>query len=406
MANAGMDHLISLVIFAAAMLIFLGMFSSSMQTGLAYQRHSSLSTKTSDLLDTLLLNPGLPMDWGQLDNAPMGLGLQDPEFTQYRLSSYSPTRLTCAANPSAYYYTSDTSYSSNTAGYGGYLLTQSQKTLNYSAASRLLGVNGTYGFQLSLSPIVAFSIEKTSVGSPLTFMINVAGQGYPIANAPLYYNLLVVDQGAASYPYYWTKTNTTLTDSAGTAQLSFMGIDGDNQAYALVIYSYLNGLKGVGYYVNVPSSFGGSVMPLVDSFQNRTVTLVHGASMQQYPTQTQQLTYNASFVIRTEEFTLRPVLLDQANATGLLVYGSPTLPDYASITMPDNEGILIVTYKGPSEQYGIVLMPWGFGALGFTATFGGNPAGHEWVTSDMRAITINGIAYQAKLGIWMLNGGS
>jgi hypothetical protein len=406
MANAGMDHLISLVIFAAAMLIFLSMFSSSMQTGLAYQRHSALSTKTSDLIDTLLLNPGLPMDWGQLDNTPMGLGLQDPEFTQYRLSSYSPTRLTCTTNPSAYYYTSGTSYSNNTAGYGGYLLTQSQKTLNYSAASQLLGVNGTYGFQLSISPTVAFSVEKTSVGSPLTFEINAAGTGYPIANAPLYYNLLIVDQGAGSYPYYWTKSGKTLTDAAGTAQLTFNGIDGNNKAYALVVYSYLHGLKGVGYYVNVPSSFGVGVMPLVDSFQNRTVTLVHGASMEQYPAQTQQLTYNASFVIRTEEFALRPVLLDQANATGQLVHGSPTQPDYASINMPNNEGILIVTYKGLADQYGIVLMPWGFGALGFTATFGGNPAGHEWVTSDMRAVTIDGIAYQAKLGLWMLNGGA
>jgi hypothetical protein len=405
MANAGIDHLISLVIFVTAMLIFLSMFSSNMQTGIAYQRHNAMSTKTSDLLDTVLLNPGLPMNWGQMDNSTSGLGLQDPEFTQYRLSSYSPTRLMPSTIPQAYYYTTGTSYSNNTAGYGGYLLAQSSKTLSYSAASKLLGVNGTYGFQLSISPIVAFTIQKTSSGSPLTFQINVAGTGYPLANAPLYYNLLIVSQGA-SYPYYWTISNKILTDLAGNAQLTFSGIDGDNQAYALVVYSYLDGLKGVGYYVNVPSSFGVSVVPLVDSFQNRTVNLVHGASMQQYPTQTQQLTYNASFVIRTEEYTLRPVLLNQANATGQLVYGSPTQPDHASITMPDNEGILIVTYKGIAGQYGIALMPWGLGALGFTATFGGNPAGHEWVTSDMRAVTIDDIAYQAKLALWVLNGGA
>ena len=53
MANATVDHMISLTVLIAALLIFIGLFSQTMQTGLAYERHSALSTKTSDILDSI-----------------------------------------------------------------------------------------------------------------------------------------------------------------------------------------------------------------------------------------------------------------------------------------------------------------------------------------------------------------
>ena len=45
-------------------------------------------------------------------------------------------------------------------------------------------------------------------------------------------------------------------------------------------------------------------------------------------------------------------------------------------------------------------MPWGVNSLAFPVTFGGNPAGQNWVTTDIRQVTIDGIAYQAKLELW------
>ena len=60
-----------------------------MQTGVTYERHNALSTKTSDLLDNILLNPGIPSTWGQSDGAVVGFGLQDSAYTDYELSSFS-----------------------------------------------------------------------------------------------------------------------------------------------------------------------------------------------------------------------------------------------------------------------------------------------------------------------------
>ena len=195
------------------------------------------------------------------------------------------------------------------------------------------------------------------------------------------------------------------TASAGT-QLSFTGVNGETRSYALVVYTYLYGLKGMGTYVHVPSSSVESVVPLVDSFSNRTILLVPSDAVGQSPPPPTgaQLNYNASFVILTEEYSLRLVSLNQPSSSGTLTYGGSGKQS-ASITVPDNDGIIIVTYKDPTTgQVGLVLSPWGIGSLGFTVCFGGNPVGQGWVTNDIRLVTIDGLAYQAKLALWNQQG--
>jgi hypothetical protein len=408
MASAAVDHMISLTIFMAAILIFIGLFSQTMQTGITYELHSALSTKTSDLLDTILLNPGLPINWSQRDDAIVGFGLQNPDFSQYKLSSLSPMRLTSSTQSPVYYPRTGAYYSNNSAEVGICLISPLAKSFNYSTISKLLGINGTYGFQFTLSPTIAVSIEKTSTGAPLKLSVNAAGTGYPLANAPLSYSLILVNQDTNNYPSYSMISGVAVTDAAGFAQLpSFQGIDGESQSYALIVYSYLNGLKGMGYYVHELPSFTKTIVPLIDSFQNRNITIVHGDSIGQPPQAPSNslLNYNASFVLLTEDYTLRQVALDQSSAVGTVFYDSSSGQNYSSVKLPNNDGILIVTYKGTSAgQYGLVLMPWGMSSLGVPLTFGGNPRGQEWVTTDIRQVTVGSISYQAKLELWNLQG--
>jgi hypothetical protein len=408
MASAAVDHMISLTIFMAAILIFIGLFSQTMQTGIAYELHSALSTKTSDLLDTILLNPGLPVNWSQRDDAIVGFGLQNPDFSQYKLSSLSPMRLNSFAQSPVYYPRTGAYYSNNSVGVGSCLLASSAKSFNYSTVSKMLGINGTYGFQFTISPTITVLIDKASTGAPLKLSVNAAGPGYPLANAPLSYCLILVNQDANNYPSYSMISGVAVTDAAGFAQLPpFQGIDGESQSYALIVYSYLSGLKGMGYYVHELPSFTKTIVPLIDSFQNRTITITHGDSVGQ-PPQTPSyslLSYNASFVLLTEEYTLRQVALDQSSAVGKVFYDSNNAQNYSSVNLPNNDGILIVTYKGTSAgQYGLVLMPWGLSSLGLPLTFGGNPTGQEWVTTDIRQVTVGSISYQAKLELWNLQG--
>jgi hypothetical protein len=405
MASAAIDHMISLTVLIAALLIFIGLFSQTMQTGIAYERHSALSTKTSDLLDTILLNPGLPTTWGQSDSAPVGFGLQDPAYRQYIISPFSTMRLSSYSEPGIYYPRLDAYYSNVTAGFGGYLYVPKAQTVNESAVSKLLGINGTYGFQIVLMPTLTISIQKISSGSPLQFAISVDGIGSPLANSPVSYSLITVNQDSNEYPSYTLVKGITLTDAAGQIQtpLTFTGIDGDTRSYALIVYSNLNGFKGMGYYVHVPNSSTKSIIPLIDSFADRDILLVHSDSVGNHeiiPDST-QLSYNASFVISAEDYNLRQIQLNQPTEVGELIYGSGPGQDYAYLTIPNTNGILIIAYKDTSSgEYGLNLMPWGLGSLAFPLVFGGDDTGHDWVTTDLRQITVGGITYQAKLELW------
>jgi hypothetical protein len=401
MANGAIDHMVSMIIFMAAITIFIGLFSQNMQTGIAYERHNALSTKTSDLLDNMMLNPGIPSTWGQSDSAIVGFGLQDPVYAEYKLSSFSSMRLT-SAQSTVYYPRTNTYYSNVSAGFGGYLLAPTAKCVNYSTVSKILGVNGTYGFQLSLKPTITFSIQEVSI-APLKLSVSVDGTGYPLANAPLSYSLLLVNQNAAVYPSYTIINGNSSTDMAGSAQLSFPQVTSEIQSYAFIVYSYLVGLKGVGYYVHDSPNFTESVVPLVDSFQSHSITVVHGNTIGQQISGYSQLSYNASFFILAEDYTLRQIV----TASGKLISGGGSSEqDYASLVVPNSDGVLIVTYKDVSGHYGVVLMPWGLGSMAFPLTFGGNPAGQEWVTTDIRQVIIDGIAYQAQLSLWNLQGQS
>ena len=318
MASAGIDHMISLTIFMVAILVFIGFFSQTMQTGIAYERHSALSTKASDLLDGILLSPGIPVNWGQSDNKIGGFGLQDPEFNNYRLSSFSPMKLTSSTQSPVYY--NGTYYGNLTAGFGGYLHAPYEKSVDYSTASEVMGINGTYGFRLSLTPTITVLIEKISTtGAPLQFSVDVAGTGFLLSNSAISYSFLLINQDGSEYPSYAIVSGTTTTDSSGSIELpAFSAVDGESQAYALIVYSYLNGLKGVGYYVHVPLSLTKTVVPLIDSFQNRSILIAHEDSVGEppVPPSSSELNYNTSFIILTEDYTLRQVQLDQPTAFG------------------------------------------------------------------------------------------
>ena len=118
MAGATIDHLISVTIFIAALLLFISLFNHTIQTAILYQHHRYLATKCSDILDNLLLNPA---SWN--GSTLTSFGLQDPEFQQYRLSPFSLMRLFSDAGNKVYYNRTGNWYSNTSWGVnGGYFL--------------------------------------------------------------------------------------------------------------------------------------------------------------------------------------------------------------------------------------------------------------------------------------------
>jgi hypothetical protein len=403
MAGATIDHLVSVTVFLGAILLFISLFNQTIQTAIIYQRHRYLATKCSDLLDNIMLNPGYPIDWGKLNSTPTSFGLQDPEFTQYRLSPFSLMRLNYSAGMPVFYSKTGQWYSNITMGFGKSLLVPFNEAINYSTATKLLGINNTYGFSLTVTPIITVSVSEAQA-NPLKLSVNVKGSGFPLADANVSYCFLTVKAtgGEQSYPSYTIDYGTNTTDSQGFTLLSFPSFDGTQESYVLIAYAHLSGLVGVGYheYVRYDESY---VVPFISDFETRNVLIAHSWDVHGGDNPA-EISYNATFVLLTEDFTLREMPLENSTGrVGKINYGQGK--PYNNITIPTyNPGLLVITYRKSAQESGVVLMPWGISSMAFPVSFGGNSFETEWVATDTRQVIVNSIAYQAKLALWSLEG--
>ncbi len=406
MAGVAIDHIVSIIIFLAAILLFVGLFSQTAQTAVIYQQHQGVATKCSDLLDNMLLSPGSPSYWGQSNSTLASFGVQDPEFTQYELSSFSLMRLQAAGDLVEYDKTPNTFYTQISSN-GAFLVTPNSYALNYSEALKLLGINGTYGFQLSLTPDATLSIRNLTECSPLELSVTATGASFPFAGATVNYCLILVELGQtdAQYPSCTMLNGTATTNQQGVAvqnghpYISFPTVTDSNQIYAFIAYAHLDGVVGVGYYTSVTEN-SQSVVPVLQDMGSQTVVLAHNYDLNNSDAPTSSLKYNATFVIATQDYTLSELSLDSTHPNyGVIMSGkeNPT----QNITLPTcTTGILIVTYQESSGQGGVVLMPWGVSSLAFPVSFGGDPSQQEWVATDLRQVMIGDVSYQAKLSLW------
>jgi hypothetical protein len=381
------------------MLLFINLFSDTAQTAVAYQEHRAIATKCSDLLDNMLLNPGSPSDWGKTNSDPIGFGLQDPEFTQYQISPFSQMRLAPSNSDPVRYDKTGTYYSNLTMGIGNSLMVPYSQKLDYSLAQELLGINGTYGFQLTLTPTITFNIAEIE-GENLTFSLSVMGSGFPLAEATVNYCLLLVSLATTEeeYPSYRLAYGDVTVDEQGLGTVVTSEPD-VNQCYAFIAYAHLGGVLGVGYNDRI-SAQDQHVIPMIRDFAEPSILLAHSYDIDSVSPPSSSLQYNATFVLVAADFTLREMDLASPNSTGIVTSGLGN--PYINVTIPPTPGILVVTYQevGNATAGGVAIMPWGISSLSFPVTFGGDPLRQEWVATDMRLVTINRVSYQAKLSLW------
>jgi len=399
LVSSTIDHMVAITVFLAATMLFIGLFSQTIQTAIIYQRHRATATKASDLLDNMLLTPGIPIDWGQNDELPTGFGLQDPEFTQYRISSFSLMRLNSASGTAVYYPKTGLTYSNITIGNQNFLLVSEASAINYTTALDLLGIRNQYGFQLSVNPIITVSITEVQAENPLRLLINAYGTGFPLANARVSYCMISVSL-LGSHPDYIINYGTEVTNEEGSVTLEFADIKSSTSSYSLIAYVYAGGLLGVGYHERV-SYDEAYIIPLIDNISEGRVLIAHSFDIEYDDPPSAEVKYNATLVYLAEDFSLREMPLENAYGHVNSGEGFP----YEVVNIPtDTPGILIITYKKSAQLGGLIMMPWGVSSLAFPIVFGGDPATQEWVATDMRQITVGGIAYQATIALWSLEG--
>jgi len=404
MAGATIDHLIALTVFLAALLLFIGFFNQMNQTAILYQYHSYIATECSNVLDSIMLNPGTPSDWGVSGSSTQNLtffGLQDPEFQEYRMSPFSAMRLVSIANQVYYSQTgqwyNDLSWGLN----GAYLLLPASDCISYHDATSLLGINGTYDFQLSITPTLAVNVTQIP-GNDLQLEIQVYGSGFPLSNATLDYLMFWANTSSSGFPKLNSNFTSDInqTDSAGIAFKEFPSLS-SNTTFTFIVKAFEGGLNGIGYLSRETVTDAGNIIPYIQSFDNGTANMVLA---QKYgnndpPTSIGNLYYNASFYALPNTFV--PVFGE--NFAGELNYGSGTPYQNLTVTTNNQTGFLVIAY-GDGSNYGTVIAPFGLNSLGLPVTFGSNVSGKEWVATDLRQVIIGDIAYQAKLSLWSLTG--
>jgi hypothetical protein len=351
------------------------------------------------LLDNILLTPGYPLNWSTGGATPTCFGLQDPEFTEYDLSSFSLMCLNNSQGAPVVY--QNTCYSNTTTGKGESLLVPYSQALNYTTVATLLGTNGTYGFSFSATPVITVSFNETQQ-NPLNLSITATGLGSPLAGGSLTYSLIRVNS-TGTYPSYTIQNGNLTLNSQGTASQVFNPpINGTTDTYAILVCAQLSGLVGIGYHTH--NSYGSCYpIPVVSNISTANVTIAHSRDIIS-SSSSDTLNYNATFMILEEDLTFGQMLL--SNPSGSISPGSPQSLTIFNSTQYSitQSGILVVSYSKNSTASGIVLMPWGVSALAFPVVFGDNPTGKEWVTTDIREVVVDVVTYEATLAMWSIQG--
>jgi hypothetical protein len=190
--GATIDHIAAIIIFLVAILLFVNLFSQNLQTAILYQQTGQSAMEASDLLDSISLSPGslgsgTPY-WGTngtISNLAV-FGLQDPTQQGYVIDPFSLMRLNASntGTPSHPFF-NGVSYNNVTiAPSGGYLFVPISSVVSYTTAAKLLGVNGSYGFQLDVIPTLNISMSCMNP-NPLQIRVTVTGSGLPLAGASL-----------------------------------------------------------------------------------------------------------------------------------------------------------------------------------------------------------------------------
>jgi hypothetical protein len=408
--GATIDHLVAFTVFLVALLLFTSLFSQNLQSAILYQRNKQVTIEASDLLDSLALYTGYPRIWGRTNSTPTAFGLQDPTQGGYSISPFSLMRLMSFTGQPIYYSKTGLWYSNVTMASGGFLFVPYNTCVNYTTAATLLGVNGSYGFQLKLTPIVSISMTTLNADH-LRISVNVMGPSMPLANAYVAYNLICTSKLSkqSGCPTFQVYNGTTNTYANGSAILDFPSLT-TAQAFSLIANVHLGGLYGTGYfiqnYINNKNYNNTYVIPMVKSFDNgngtATILIAHSYDVHYFGPPEAAISYNATFLVLASDAALHPILVGNGTINGKINYGAGK--PYGTIVIPNtNPGILVITFNY-GNSYGISLLPWGIGDLGVAVTFGATPPTNNWIAVDVREVMVGGESYQMKIALWSLTG--
>jgi hypothetical protein len=393
--------MISVTILIAALLVAMMTYNGLFASAVDYDRNRQVSNKAIDIMNTICLSPGSPLNWGQTNEPLLGFGLQDPDVGGYALSPYSVMKLKTASNENQLVeYPKDSSvfYNNISTNYGDAILTPIDNCVNYTTAAELLGINGIYGFGVDITPTFDVEVKENSTAPNLKLNVRVSGSGMPLSGAALKYYLFHVENGTP-FPSITINSSVDEIGPSGSVDINFSSIPAGS-VYAFVVYVSLGGANGVGYISNRVDD-DTFIVPLIDGYEDGYLNLIlaHSGEILN-PSENATAYYNASFYTLTSDFHLQRVEIE--NSTGVLKAGTEQICNTTQIPASET-GILVISYAD-GGALGTVMMPCGAGALGVSALYdnGLGSVGYDFVATELRQVKIDEISYQVKVSTWSL----
>ena len=392
MSGVSVDHVVSILVLLAAIVLFIGLFDQTLSVAVNYQRNTTTAKECDELLDEILLTPSPP-----ISGTPAWFGLQGSTLQTYNLDPFLLMRFDSSVGTPLNYQKSGQTYSEIETNPNNYLLYPYNDMINYSTALSLLGLKGTYEFQLSFTPTLNVSATVIST-NPLSLSVSARGTSFPLAYAQVNYLLLPISLTNNCPKFETPEIGATQTNQLGTTpSITFSNFyPNPNLTFAFVAFAYLDGITGIGYYVNPPVG-SQSIVPLLDPLSTLNVTLANSNDIPKTSTSADTMYYNSTFIFESQNYAFEQTSIGGSNSAGSVTSGPGNQP--ASISMGDyTPGILVVAYKDAGDS-GVAMVPWGFSSLGFSLTFGQYPINQSWIATDLRQVEINGVSYQATLEV-------
>jgi len=389
MAGSTIAYLASFVIIVSVLAMGIIGTAKTLDTAFLYSVDQASSLKAKDTLLNMVENPGAPLDWAESGDLPTVFGLRWPSSPTSTPSPFGLMRLMKAVSTLSYQEDTYNDLSEPDIEPGlprPSLYINKDICVEYPQIKGLVDPNNRYGFQINVEPVLKTAVTYESSN----LVITVTNPSGPVIGAEVIADIFTV----SNLPEPLTIGRSTIgatTDVDGKSTINPAVVTGPFFAYVRCDYE---DLSSSAYYI-CSNTNEPSIVPLVTDYSNLQVSLIHRKDLYAGYAHSEDLTFASRFYI-----PLGQALSSSSRISGTIKLNEPytlSLSNYKS-----TPGFLLLFYQGTDGQ-GVVVMPWGFNALGFAAKIGPEPGVAVNVVTQNRILNIGGVTYDVSVKLWREN---
>jgi len=387
MAGSTIAYFASFVIIVSVLAMGIIGTTKTLDTAFLYSVDQASSLKAKDTLLNMVENPGAPLDWAESGDLPTVFGLRWPSSSTSTPSPFGLMRLMKAVSTLSYQEDTYNDLSEPDIEPGlprPSLYINKDICVEYPQIKGLVDPNNRYGFQINIEPVLKTAVTYEAPN----LIITVTNPSGPVTGAEVIADIFTVS--SPSNPL--TIERSTVGGTTGVDGVSTISLTGKTEPFFVYIRINYEDLSSAAYYIRSDTN-EPSIVPLLTDYSSLQVSLIHRKDLYAGYTYSGDLTFTSRFYI-----PLVGALSSSSAISGTVKLNEPhtlSLSNYKS-----TPGFLLLFYERTDAVQGVVVMPWGFNALGFAAKIGPEPGVAVNVVTQNRILNIGGVTYDVGIKLW------